>query len=667
MSMPSMGASADLPLPSSSQANPVVVHETDARLSGLTREDFSPGGRPAALALLYVSPHVDFRAVTDAAARLAAPTPVVAVSTAGELCGGSGGTCLYKPAEAPWSSVVVQILPADLIGALSLHAVPLPNEDIRKGAPALAPDERVTRLTRALESVRLPFTVDARDTVALTFVDGLSACENYLMEAVYRSGRFPCLFIGGSAGGTLDFKRTTLFDGRSVLENHAVLVFLKLAPQRGYGVFKSQNFEKTGMSFVVIDADPDQRRVTSVLDPKTHRVRPFPEVLAETLGVPVSGIPARLQGHTFGVEIEGALFVRSVAGLDEGAGTVSFFCDINPGDTLLLLRATDFVQQTRRDVTAFLADKPPALGAILNDCILRRLNNAGQLGGLDQVWPMPVAGFSTFGELFGINVNQTLSALVFFDTTHAPLHDRFVEEFPVHYARFVSYFQAARSGLNRMKVLNDLRAQITDRLIAHFDAGTDLSQRTSEVLAQTASIRALMGDIQETLSAGARTAVDLSDTTALTREFGGLSQTMNTLREVLKIIDTIAGQTNLLALNATIEAARAGEAGRGFSVVATEVKKLAQDTKASLGRTHASIAGLEQALKALGSLITSTSQRFGETQQSYQSLLAHVETMTTDTRAVESSLAALGTLAETHRQTLAAVADDVAVLRRLEE
>lgn len=66
------------------------------------------------------------------------------------------------------------------------------------------------------------------------------------------------------------------------------------------------------------------------------------------------------------------------------------------------------------------------------------------------------------------------------------------------------------------------------------------------------------------------------------------------LGEVGGIVDSIEGiarQTNLLALNATIEAARAGDAGRGFSVVAAEVKKLAVDTQAATSRARAIIAG----------------------------------------------------------------------------
>jgi methyl-accepting chemotaxis protein len=127
-------------------------------------------------------------------------------------------------------------------------------------------------------------------------------------------------------------------------------------------------------------------------------------------------------------------------------------------------------------------------------------------------------------------------------------------------------------------------------------AAEELSASIKEIsrrLAQT-------GDVVRTAAA---------DATATNDDIAALARVAQRIGDVVKLIQDIAEQTNLLALNATIEAARAGEAGRGFAVVASEVKSLAVQTAKATGEITKEISSVQSSTGDAVAAIRAITQR----------------------------------------------------------
>ncbi|AFL68127.1 methyl-accepting chemotaxis protein [Sulfurospirillum barnesii] len=177
--------------------------------------------------------------------------------------------------------------------------------------------------------------------------------------------------------------------------------------------------------------------------------------------------------------------------------------------------------------------------------------------------------------------------------------------------------------------------QATESVVAILELSAQ-SSSTSGTLIESVS-NELTNASTEVLSVSSDLKNVVVQQTELSARLEHLDQDVQQVKQVLSVIADIAEQTNLLALNAAIEAARAGEHGRGFAVVADEVRKLAERTQKSLIESNATVAVIVQSVSTASEIMRLSAkdiEHLGDRAQNTQTLMLQTVTNMSNAKAI---------------------------------
>lgn len=220
-----------------------------------------------------------------------------------------------------------------------------------------------------------------------------------------------------------------------------------------------------------------------------------------------------------------------------------------------------------------------------------------------------------------------------------------------------THMQQASAGLHQISTQMAADANQTSQQASVASAHSEhISQNAMEVSSTAqefaANIQEISHRVTEVLQV-VTTAVDIANSAQTT--ISSLESHSEEIGQILKVITDVTQQINLLALNATIEAARAGEVGRGFTVVASEVKTLARETAQSAeGITH-KIEAIQATSREATQAIKTMAQSIMQVHECMTAIARSIEEQTTATNQIVRSIADVADGNDEIAQTMTAV------------